>query len=217
MAKNPNNRLPLKHAFYVATSSGGKTTAIKKLGLVTAKQVLFFDPYEDYKDIKFNRQQTKHFTSWVAFYTAAKKARQSVKPFKLGLTVEPTPQNLERFAAIVWELSDGKQPLAAIFEELGVASPSIGKANGRLGQCFTGGRRYAIECHSAFQRGQEVPKTIIANSQYQWIGKQARLKDAKYLAEETGIYFEKINKLRVGMFVIKRLGSESLEEGNLLS
>ncbi|WP_413114072.1 hypothetical protein [Thaumasiovibrio sp. DFM-14] len=215
MAKNPNNRLPLKHAFYVATSSGGKTTAIKKLGLVTAKQVLFFDPYEDYKDIKFNRQQTHHFNAWMPFYTAAKQARRSSKPFKFAITVEPTPQNLERFAAIVWELSDGTKPLAVIFEELAVASNRVGKAEGRLGQCFTGGRRYAIECHSAFQRGQEVPKTVIANSQYQWIGKQARQRDAKYLSEETGIEVTKINSLAAGHYVMKQLGGESLKVGRV--
>ncbi|WP_087024436.1 hypothetical protein [Thaumasiovibrio subtropicus] len=208
MAKNPNNKLPLKHAFYVATSFGGKTTAIKKLNLVTAKQVLFFDPYEDYKGIKFYRQQTKHFTNWMEFYTAAKNARRSSKPFKFGITVEPNPVNLERFAAIVWELGDGKKPLAAIFEELAVASNRVGKAEGRLGQCFTGGRRYAIECHSAFQRGQEVPKTIIGNSRYQWIGVQARLKDAKYLSEETGVPLAEIQKLQPGEYVLKELGRD---------
>lgn len=53
-----------------------------------------------------------------------------------------------------------------------------------------------------------MPKTIIGNCAYKWIGMQERQKDAYYLAEETGIPVDKILDLTKLHYIYKNQVAE---------
>ncbi|EGR3351090.1 hypothetical protein DMJ15_24800, partial [Vibrio parahaemolyticus] len=85
---NPVNSNPshdAEHVIYVAGTGGGKTSAVKHLGLVPkAAQAVFFDPYRNYAGAKFRGQQCLETCSRVAFVKALVMARKRGKSFKLA-------------------------------------------------------------------------------------------------------------------------------------
>lgn len=186
----PNNRLNAEHALYCASSGGGKTTAVKKLGLIKATdQVAFLDPYGDYEGA-FQGRQVRSYTRWADFFRALRNARQTKQGFKIAMCPgKADPDVLEQFSRIIWALGDGhhQKPLKAVFEELAKMVETSGKAKGHFGEVLTGGRKFGIHAHCLFQRGQEIPKTVFGQVAFKWVGLQERLRDAKYLSDELDI------------------------------
>ena len=178
---NPNNSLNAEHVIYCASSGGGKTSAVKKLGLLKATdQIVFLDPYGDYEG-EFLGRKVRTYTKWADFYNALREARKSSRGFKIAMKPpKATPEALEKFSQIVWACGNGKhpKPLKAVFEELAKMVKTSAKADGYFGEILTGGRKFAIHAHCCFQRGQEIPKTVFGQAPFKWIGLQERQKDA---------------------------------------
>ena len=195
---NPNNSLNAEHVIYCASSGGGKTSAVKKLGLLKpTDQIVFLDPYSDYKG-EFLGRKVRTYTKWAEFYKALREARKSGRGFKIAMKPpKATPEALEKFSQIVWSCGNGKhpKPLKAVFEELAKMVKTSAKADGYFGEILTGGRKFSIHAHCCFQRGQEIPKTVFGQAPYKWIGLQERQKDAKYLSDELDIPMDVIVKL----------------------
>ncbi|MFW1317674.1 hypothetical protein ACEWBY_21560, partial [Vibrio parahaemolyticus] len=105
---NPVNSNPSHdagHVIYVAGTGGGKTSAVKHLGLVPkAAQAVFFDPYRNYAGAKFRGQQCLETSSRVAFVKALVMARKRGKSFKLAYIPKDgaCSEELEFFSAAVW-------------------------------------------------------------------------------------------------------------------
>jgi hypothetical protein len=195
---NPNNSLNAEHVVYCASSGGGKTSAVKKLGLLKpTDQIVFLDPYSDYEG-EFLGRQVRTYTKWSEFYRALRNARNSTRGFKIAMKpAKATPEVLEKFSQIVWACGNGthKKPLKAVFEELAKMVRTSAKADGHFGEILTGGRKFAIHAHCCFQRGQEIPKTVFGQAAFKWIGLQERLKDARYISDELDIPVDVIAKL----------------------
>lgn len=197
---NPDNSLNAEHVVYCASSGGGKTSAVKKLGLLKpTDQIVFLDPYGDYEG-EFLGRQVRTYTKWSEFYRALRNARQSTRGFKIAMRPDKaTPEALELFSQIVWACGNGKhkKPLKAVFEELAKMVRTSAKADGHFGEILTGGRKFGIHAHCCFQRGQEIPKTVFGQTPYKWIGLQSRRKDAIYLNDELDIPVEVILSIPV--------------------
>ncbi|SPY31599.1 type IV secretory system conjugative DNA transfer family protein [Photobacterium damselae subsp. damselae] len=216
--RNPNNALSNKHCFYVATSEGGKTSAVKKMPkdprLKANEQYVFFDPYGDYQGV-FKGKAVQHYSNASEFYLALCKARNSKKAFRIAYQpMFTTAYEMDRFCGIVWSLGDGSQPMHVIIEEVAQFVNSSGSATGYLNNLISVGRKFGLMLSFLFQRGQAVPKTLIGNCAYKWIGMQERQKDAYYLSEETGIPVEEILSLTKLHYVFKSPGSrDNYEKG----
>ncbi|KZN46006.1 hypothetical protein [Pseudoalteromonas luteoviolacea] len=203
MAINENNALKATHICYLAGTGGGKTTAVKLMGLV-GKCVAIFDLYGDYKyDGRkagpFNGlggRPVYHYSNRNSFAQAFISAWSSGLAFAVAYRPE-FPKNISAeklkrakqaelhwFASLVWEASDGNRQLDVIIEELAKLSDTIGKDDSIVGELATGGRKYGIALHTIFQRSQEVPKTIWSNSPRKVLGSQESQADAKRISIE---------------------------------
>jgi DNA helicase HerA-like ATPase len=203
-----NNELSENHWLVVGSSGSGKTTAVKQLGIVKGgDQVALFDPYEDYETLAGG--EVRRYASLSTFARALFSARaaRSVRGFKIAYSPRggATPKNLEDFCRVVWEARDGyhKKPLKVVMEELAKCVTTSGKATGNFGEILTGGRKFGLEAICIFQRGQEVPKTIIGNVPNKWVGRQQRLNDAVYLSKELDFPFEEIKALPRYHYLVK--------------
>ncbi|UAB70651.1 hypothetical protein INR79_01615 [Vibrio sp. SCSIO 43132] len=227
---NPINSNPshdAEHTIYVAGTGGGKTSAVKHLGLVPkASQAVFFDPYRNYTGSKFQGQMCHGTSSRAAFLKSLVLARRRRGSFKLAYnpTGGATYDELEFFSSVVWALGNGNAPqLFVVIEELASCVETVGKLKGRAGELLRGGRQYGLVVHTVFQRGQEVPKTVTEQSSVWWMGAVNTKSDAQWLADKRGLDFNiiaglksaKVNKKCIGKpiaeYVLARDGIGNLE------
>ncbi|KHA59840.1 hypothetical protein NL53_14525 [Vibrio variabilis] len=199
---NPVNSNPshdAEHVIYVAGTGGGKTSAVKHLGLVPkASQAVFFDPYRNYAGAKFQGQMCHGTESRAAFVKSLLVARRSGRSFKLAYIPKggATADELEFFSAVVWAMGNGHAPkLHTVIEELASCVETSGKLKGKAGELLRGGRQYGLVIHTVFQRGQEVPKTVTEQSSTWWIGAVNSMSDAKWLADKKGLEISEIASL----------------------
>jgi hypothetical protein len=229
---NPVNSDPshdAEHVIYIAGTGGGKTSAVKYLGLVPkGAQVVFFDPYRNYADKKFQGQTCHATRSRVTFVKSLLMARQQGKAFKLAYvpTNGAVAEELEFFSAVVWAMGNGRAPkLHVVIEELASCVETSGKLKGRAGELLRGGRQYGLVIHTVFQRGQEVPKTVTDQSPVWWVGSVNSTTDAGWVAERKGVDINdiaslvsaKMNKKRIGKpiaeYMMIREGIGNIERG----
>jgi DNA helicase HerA-like ATPase len=206
--KNPNNQLSAEHALFVGSSGSGKTTAVKQIGVISATdQVALFDPYSDYETLC--GREVRRYSSLAAFARALFSARaaKSGRGFKIAYSPKDgaNAKNLEAFSKVVWGAGDGKhkKPLKVVFEELAKCVNTSGAARGAFGEILTGGRKFGIHAICIFQRGQEVPKTVMGQCALKWVGRQQRPQDATYLSKEIGLPEDKITALPKFHYLIR--------------
>ncbi|WP_191601409.1 type IV secretory system conjugative DNA transfer family protein [Marinomonas algicola] len=205
---NSNNNLSENHWLIVGSSGSGKTTAVKQLGIVKATdQVVLFDPYLDYDSLC--NAEIRRYSSLAKFAKAVFSARaaKQARGFKIAFSPDSgaTPESLVGFCKVVWGAGNGthKKPLKVVMEELAKCLTTSGKANGAFGEILTGGRKFGLEAICIFQRGQEVPKTIVGNCPNKWVGRQQRMNDAVYLSKELDFPVEAIKKLPRYHYLVK--------------
>ncbi|CAK1937135.1 MULTISPECIES: hypothetical protein [Vibrio] len=207
---NANPSFDAEHTLYVAGTGGGKTSAVKYLGLIPkTAQAVFFDPYANYAGSKFQGQMCHGTKSRLAFVKSLVMARRRGGSFKLAYVPAngATYEELEFFASVVWSVGNGRASrLYTVIEELASCVETSGKLRGRAGELLRGGRQYGLVVHSIFQRGQEVPKTVTEQSSVWWVGAVNSMSDAQWIADKRGLDVNtiatlksaKINKQRIG-------------------
>ncbi|MFA0509659.1 MULTISPECIES: hypothetical protein [unclassified Vibrio] len=207
---NANPSFDAEHTLYVAGTGGGKTSAVKYLGLIPkTAQAVFFDPYANYAGSKFQGQMCHGTKSRLAFVKSLVMARHRGGSFKLAYVPAngATYEELEFFASVVWSVGNGRASrLYTVIEELASCVETSGKLRGRAGELLRGGRQYGLVVHSIFQRGQEVPKTVTEQSSVWWVGAVNSLSDAQWIADKRGLDVNtiatlksaKVNKQRIG-------------------
>lgn len=204
-----DNKHQNEHCYHVATSQGGKTSAVKQLPRIKATdQVLFFDPYGDYTE-PFKGKQVETYNKIGDFYRAAAQARKKSTGFKIAFSPDlPKKADFDNFCGVVWSLGDGKhkKKLHVVLEEVAQFADSAAKADGYFGNLLSVGRKFGIVVTTLFQRGQEVPKTVLSNSPYKWVGLQERPEDSIYLSKATGIPVNDIDSLVQYEYIYKMPG-----------
>lgn len=210
---SPNNKLSNKHCFYVATSEGGKTSAVKnmpkEMRMLPTHSYAFFDPFGDYEG-SFKGAAVKHYSKRNEFYAALLKAISLKRPFRIAYKPEQiSSDKMDEFCGMVWSVGNGKRPLHVIIEEVAQFVSSNGNATGYLNNLISVGRKFGFMLSFMFQRGQAIPKTLIANCAYKWVGMQEREKDCYYLSDETGIPVAEIIKLEKLQYIFKSPGARN--------
>lgn len=199
-AINKNNRHNAEHVCYLGTTGSCKTTAIRQLGFIErGDQVVMFDPYSDHAGRNIKGVKVVGYSTFPDFYKAAWAARKKTAAFRIALIgQERSAQNLQRFAQMVWSLGDGNHPkkLHVVIEELARFSDSSSKLVGHAGELWTGGRGFGLVMHTSFQRGQEVPKTVIDESAYFYIGAVGSARNAKYVSDNLDVPVSEILALK---------------------
>ncbi|NVJ59779.1 MAG: hypothetical protein HWE27_05275 [Gammaproteobacteria bacterium] len=217
MARNPNESIKARHVLYCAGTGGGKTTALHRaheMGLIPKHEdVIIFDTYATFT--KLGGRRVFKAKTCKAFYHNLIKLRRQSKPFVLALVGKRTLQEFEFFQKVAWALADGNRPLHIINEELIRFVTSVSKADGQLGENYQGGRKFGLVCHSVFQRGQEVPKSVLRGSQIKWVGKQDDYTDAEYWSKKIDIPADDIAQLVDLEYYVKRAGINNVTKGKL--
>lgn len=197
---NKNNALNAEHVCYMGTTGSCKTTAIRKLKLIpNSAQVVMFDPYHEHGQSRLSGLNVLACESFSAFYRHAWSARKTDQPFRLALVGhERTRENLELFAQMVWSLGDGHHPrqLHCVIEELAKFTNNTAKLDGLAGELWTGGRGFGLVMHATFQRSQEIPKTVLDESKYVYIGAVSSKRNARYIADYYDVPYESILALK---------------------
>ncbi|MEZ8657178.1 hypothetical protein AB6D60_24865 [Vibrio splendidus] len=207
---NANPSFDAEHTLYVAGTGGGKTSAVKHLGVIPkTAQAGFFYPYTNYAGNKFQGQMCHGTSSRLIFVKSLVMARRRGGSFKLAYIPAngATGGELEFFASVVWSVGNGRASrLYTVIEELASCVETSGKLRGRAGELLRGGRQYGLVVHSIFQRGQEVPKTVTEQSSVWWVGAVNSMSDAQWIADKRGLDVNtiatlksaKVNKQRIG-------------------
>ncbi|WP_375752713.1 hypothetical protein [Vibrio sp. HN007] len=217
MAINPNEKLKARNALYCAGTGGGKTTALHQadeLGLIPLNEdVLIFDTYSTFDRLGKRRVYTAN--SARQLISNLSKLRNQPKPFVASFVGKRTQSEFDFFQKVAWEFADGNRPLHIINEELIRFVNSIAKAEGQLAENYQGGRKFGLVNHALFQRGQEVPKTVLRGSQIKWIGRQDDVDDVEYWTKKMGLTVEDIAQLEDLEYYIKRAKLGQLSRGVL--
>ncbi|EGR2797605.1 DUF87 domain-containing protein [Vibrio navarrensis] len=196
-----NNALKNEHAAVVGMSGSGKSSLAKKKLIQATDQVVIFDPKREY-DGELLGRVVRVYHSFSRFAQALVCGRKTGQGFKIAWQPDlkkgdTTPADFDKFCQIVWGCGDGmhKKPLKVICEEVAEHSMTAGKSTGYHGKLLRLGRSYGLHTINLFQRGQEVPKTIIDNCQHMFVMMQKTGASAQYLEKMTGIPAAEIDKL----------------------
>ncbi|MEZ9583381.1 hypothetical protein AB4230_13950 [Vibrio cyclitrophicus] len=212
---NANPSFDAEHTLYVAGTGGGKTSAVKHLGLIPkTAQAVFFDPYTNYAGSKFQGQMCHGTSSRLAFVKSLVMARRRGGSFKLAYIPAngTTSEELEFFASVVWSVGNGQASrLYTVIEELASCVETSGKLRGRAGELLRGGRQYGLVVHTVFQRGQEVPKTVTEQSSVWWVGAVNSMRDAHWIADKRGVDVNTVATLKSAQVNKKRIGKPIAE------
>lgn len=212
---NANSSFDAEHTLYVAGTGGGKTSAVKHLGLIPkTAQAVFFDPYTNYAGSKFQGQMCHGTSSRLAFVKSLVMARRRGGSFKLAYIPAngTTSEELEFFASVVWSVGNGQASrLYTVIEELASCVETSGKLRGRAGELLRGGRQYGLVVHTVFQRGQEVPKTVTEQSSVWWVGAVNSMRDAHWIADKRGVDVNTVATLKSAQVNKKRIGKPIAE------
>ncbi|MGY5617288.1 hypothetical protein ACXHQ9_09165 [Vibrio cincinnatiensis] len=214
MARNPNERLKARHVTYCGGTGSGKTTAIHHLGEIPkTEDVIIFDTYGTFRSLGV-RKVYQAF-SCADFYNKLVHLRTLKKAFVLALVSKRTQKEFEFFQKCAWDVADGYRPLHIVNEELIRFVNTINKAEGQLGENYQGGRKFGLVCHSIFQRGQEVPKSVLRGSQIFWVGKQDSKADARYWEDIIDVSANELMQLQELEYYLKKHGIGNVKRGKL--
>lgn len=204
MAVNINESLDAKHVCIAADTGGGKTAAVKLLG-VCGDHVAIFDIYGNYRydgrkttKGKFNGLGGRRVYTFTNRHDFAKnfiEAWKSGLPFVVAYNPQPDcilnseellkfrRAELDWFSGLMWQALDGNRELYIAIEELAKLVQTVGKDSSSTGELATGGRAFGAILVTVFQRKQEVPKTIWNMSPVKIIGALDTKADIKTMNE----------------------------------
>ena len=183
--KKRDPSLQNKHHLIIGTSGSGKSSWLRQRAEIkNARRVLAWDPDEDHK--------LTHYHSVAQFIQAVKRAGGG--PIRAGLTVDPTPDNFERYCAVLFAVASSTRPTVAIVEEISAVT-SPGRAPRSWGIVVRQGRKYGIQLYAVTQRPAECDKTVLNNTPYKWVG-AVEPEDRQRVARILGVDVEKIAGLK---------------------
>ncbi|NUW69559.1 hypothetical protein [Vibrio coralliilyticus] len=205
MASNPNMALKNRHRVLCAVSGGYKTTAIMKMDeLKRARRVIFFDPYGLHKKIGCRTILQTH--SLKAFTLTLHRLMRQKRPFVVSLVGMKGVKALDVFAQIIWHFADGNKETHVVIEELLRCVRSVHSLQDSVKELWQGGRQFGLIMITLFQRAQEVPKSIVNQAHFKWVGQQDSIRDAEYWSKEIDVPVADILALKEGEFYLKESG-----------
>lgn len=135
------------------------------------------------------------------------------KPYRVGWSGDDSPETFMWFCECVWRLLDGSHETYVILEEM--ADQGMGqKLPPWLRKLIVRGRKYGAILFITTQRCQEIPKALITQPGYRYIGLHED-HDARYMYRATGIKSEELEALPPLTFFKKarKASRESAQNG----
>lgn len=184
---NEDTSLPPRHVHITAATGGGKSQLTRN-DIVPKRgaRVLLWDVDHDHDCLRFENRNK--------FVTAVESAVKSKKPFRLGWSGDDSKETFFWFCYVAWRILDGAFDTYIVVEE--AADLELGqtlKGSG-LGTLMRRGRKYGAIVISTTQRVQEIPKGLVTQSPFVYVGKQ-KGHDAKYLEKMLGLPAEDMRGL----------------------
>lgn len=214
--KRPNNALKNRHTCYIARSGGGKTLAVNQLDMIKpTDQAVLWDPHSDHESLC--GRKVRRYTDLKSFYLAVVRARKSTQGFKIALTLPETRKNFIAFCELVKSVGDGhhKKQIHVVCEEVPQVVETSGREKGVFGWLMTVGRKYGFIVHALGQRAAEMPKTVISNCAFKWIGVQDTPLDIERVVKEVGISRKDAEAMEELDYYLKGFGVNNLKKGRL--
>jgi len=187
MAINENSELENLHCFVGAKTGGGKSQYMRN-ELVPAQGIraIFWDVDKDHKCTRFTQKGP--------FVRALAAADKSGKPYRIGWSGDDDEKTFQWFCEVAWRLLNGNHKTHIILEEM--ADQGMGqKLPPFLRKLIVRGRKYGAVVYVTTQRCQEVPKALITQPGYRYIGLHED-HDARYMYRATGIKADDLEALR---------------------
>ena len=150
---NPVEAHKNQHACYIGKSGSGKTTAIRKLGLLPKQsktRILFYDTQQSFNS--WHGLQVWTCSSIGELKKLIKEREQGVYYRIAYQPKEATQDNFEAFCQLANAVANGLRITYVVIDEAGSVSQSIGKEKGAFYRLITQGRKYGIRLHIRFQR-----------------------------------------------------------------
>lgn len=181
--------LPNHHHVVVGQSGSGKSTWVKRK-TKKARRLIVWDPHYEYSVTRYR--------SMAAFVAAVRQAG----PLQVGLSVDPTPRNFERFCAAVELVISADRKTTVVVEELAdVTTPA--KAAPAWGRLARGARKFGGTIYAITQRPQEADKTIYTQAAFLWVGFLERPQDQKAMAERLAVSVDDVRAIQPGSYLYK--------------
>lgn len=186
MAINENSDLENRHCFVGAKTGGGKSQLMRnELIPASGIRAVFWDVDKDHK--------CKRYYKKGPFMRALAAADRDGKPYRVGWSGDDSPETFMWFCECVWRLLDGSHETYVILEEM--ADQGMGqKLPPWLRKLIVRGRKYGAILFITTQRCQEIPKALITQPGYRYIGLHED-HDARYMYRATGIKAEELEAL----------------------
>lgn len=204
----PDTSLPNRHSLFVATSGGGKSSAVKAiLESQNPHRVVFWDPDGEYT-ARIRARSAGEFAKQLA------RATKSGKRYRIALECRPTVKNFERFCAAVWAVACSTRPMVVVVEELSDVTPSAGKASQAWGEVIRRSRKFAVTLLCVTQSPTEISKTVYRNVKYKWAGIVETEAERGRMAKELDVSRRAISELSPLHFYQKATG-EPARQGHI--
>lgn len=187
MPRKADESLRARHVIITGGTGSGKSTVVKNNQEIKKAQiVVFWDPDETHG--------AHYCRSVIEFGRALSQGIKSGKKIRLGLAVEATEENFQKFCRIVWGASCASRPIVCVVEELHEVTGS-GQARGMWKTLLNRGRKFAVMIVAISQRPQEIDKTTLSQCGTKITGLLDREKDRKVISEELGVTVAELRQL----------------------
>lgn len=182
--KRQDASLANNNIMIVGASGSGKSSFLRQEVDFKQSRIIAWDPEEDYKLPRVRDLKT--------FIALCKKA--GFGKIRVALTVTPTMENFEQFAAFAFAIAHCKAPMTVIADEIADVT-RVSKASPQWGQLCRKGRKYGIRLMAITQRPQEADKTIFNQTRLKWCGALSSLAAYKYMAGEMDVPIDEFKQL----------------------
>ncbi|HET8701032.1 MAG TPA: hypothetical protein VFL97_05135 [Nitrococcus sp.] len=200
MPGQADTSLPNCHKLYVATSGGGKSSALKAdLAASKPERLVMWDP-EGEHETGVQVGSIAQFTRVLAGATC------SGKRYSIAVQVRPSVDEFERFCRAVWAVACSTRPMTVVVEELADVTRNAGKASPAWGELIRRGRKYGVTIYVVTQSPTEISKTVYRNVNALWCGVCETEAERRRMAAHLDIGLEKMRALQPLEYYQKRLG-----------
>lgn len=171
--KRQDASLSNKNMLIVGASGSGKSSYLREKIDFSQKRIIAWDPDEDFKLPRVRDIAT--------FKKLCKKS--GFGAIRVALTVEPTEENFEIWAGLVFAMCHQAAHMTILADEIADVT-RVGKASPKWGQLCRKVRKYGGILAACTQRPQEADKTIFNQVKYKWCGALASNAAYKFMAAE---------------------------------
>ncbi|MEI8706693.1 ATP-binding protein [Pseudoalteromonas sp. B62] len=182
--KRHDASLENRNVLIVGASGSGKSAFLREKVDFKQERIIAWDPDEDYS--------LPRIRTMAAFEKLVKKC--GFGPIRCALTVRPTEENFEKWAALVFAICHQAAPMDILADEIADVT-RVGKAPPNWGELCRKVRKYGGRLLAITQRPQESDKTILNQVEFMWCGALKSAASYKYMAAEMGVTVQQLQTI----------------------